>query len=349
MHNIGVVKAAGDRHRLQFVEGRRFDTHEQTIDRVVRDAITVDVRPNAIVICRELLDELERRRVEIGFLEAVRRGRHGPVRAVRNGVECDCRPGVDHVDWVNRPRLGIHRDFPAAVANICVIHVVQEDALSLQRETTFRAVNVVAEFDSAPVAKVGRGRHAGRPCVEPDRVVVVRGKNHRTGHRIAVRVDDQISGVIKHVRRAKHLQGAVAPIHRRRRTADTDPSGVQFDNSAGIDHHGDVLRHVQLDTIREARIQRGLTNLVSQVVVQRGQIAVGTAIADDAEDVAGLGIRQGVGQIVVRVSQRARARRRPESRRIVGLVHEDRLGHVRLGWASQRSRCLEPEVVDAAR
>jgi hypothetical protein len=74
------------------VPGRRLDPHEQTVDRVRLQHVAGDLRPDAVVVRGEQLIQLEPGRMEIGFLEAVRIGRHRRIRAERDPVEGDRRP-----------------------------------------------------------------------------------------------------------------------------------------------------------------------------------------------------------------------------------------------------------------
>ncbi len=323
---VGVVEAAGDGHRPRLAAGDGIDVQSDGIRRVADDPVAGELGADPHVIGRKRAQELVRRGVEVALLETVRRGRDRRIGVLGQAVVRDRGPGVDDVDRVDHAQFGIHQDLAAAVLDLSVIDIVQEDALPFGRQPSVGRIDVVAEFQPAPVAALRRGLQRVR--VHAQRLVLIRREDHAL------------------IRDPQHLQSAVAAVDRRRGAAHADPGSAQLEQGAGVDHQRHVAGDVQLHAVAQHLIQRPAgADLVGQVVAGRVQQVIQAAIADDSNQVAGGRGGQGRRDVVEGVCQGADAVGH-RGRSHVALVDKQRVG-LRARTGALRIGRLEPEIVHA--
>jgi hypothetical protein len=281
--DVRVVPASRNRHPFQRAAGRRLHPHEQPVDRVVRQSVALDVRPDAGIVRGER-HRLVLRRVEIGLLEAVRIHRHRRVGAERDRIVRDGGPGCDRVDRRNDPWQSIDQDFAAAVADVGVVDVVDERTAGLEiLAAGLAAVQVVAEDQSAPVSGRRRLGHR-RIAVAAQSLVVVRREVHAARHRPALCVADDVAADVDQTRCPQDLERPAAAVDGRRRTAHVDVAAPQLEHRAAVDHQGHALRNFQPAAVGQRLAQQIETDLVRLGVFGRRQQAVGAAVAHHADD-----------------------------------------------------------------
>ena len=127
--------------------------HEQSVDRVVGDAIATDRGPAAAG----------------GLLEAVGISRHRRPGTEADRVEGERRPGGHQVDRREGLQLAVDQHLPAAVLHHRLGDAVEKHPLA-------RRVGVAAHHDAAPLA--ARPDRPDAVAVTADAVVVVRGELH---------------------------------------------------------------------------------------------------------------------------------------------------------------------------
>ena len=358
VNDIAVVPAAGDVQLLGCAAGFGSNPDEHAVQRIVDDRIAADLRPDPVVI-RGKCDPLMPRRVEIRLLETVRTGRHRGVGAARDDVERDRGPRVGDVDRIDDRGDRVDQHAAAAVADVGVVHVIQEDPFLVVHEIAVGAVDVVAEHDPAPIARC-RDR-VERVGIQSDLLVVVRREIHATGNRPILGIDDAIAvgigaqdvaaGVLQN-RRSQNLQRAAAAVDARGRTAHADARPPHLEDGVGVDHHRHALGNFQRRAVRQGRAQAAVADLVGEIVVDRLPATIGPGIADDPDNVSGTGTDRRTerrGDVV--------ERRRFGAGAAVGgrLVHENRAGAGSRRRSAGQVRCrqrrgaVEPEIEDAAR
>ena len=101
MGDIDIVQTSRHRHWYDLAARGCINPHEETVVRIVNDAVTVNLWSHAVVIRRKFTRQLVPWRVEICLAEGVGVSRYRRVGAVGDGIEGDCRTGLRDVDGVD--------------------------------------------------------------------------------------------------------------------------------------------------------------------------------------------------------------------------------------------------------
>ena len=204
----------------------------------------------------------------------------------------------------------------AAVSEIGLIDRVQKDAIP---QPVFPLnIGALVEDEPPPVARVRACQIQG-VAIAPHGIIEERRENH------------VVAG------RAQHLQRSARTVDTGQRVAHVNGRAVQLDHRAGVNHDRHPLGNDEGCSVGE-RITLGIeTDEVREVVGEGQRVAIGPAVADDANDRARSCRRQSTADVAVRIGQRA------VLREIVGvqLVDED---CVSAGGGDVTRSTLEPEI-----
>ena len=286
MHNVRVIPPPGNRLRRGLRASRCRDPNKQAVRRVLDDRVEVDIGTDAQVIGREQRVSLIPRAVEIPLGETVRIGRNRGVRALRDLVERNGRRRFAQADRIDDLLLTVHLHVAAAIAEVTVIDVIEENSMLVPEEPLLGAVQVVADLNPAPVASRGSGHQ--RIGVHAGLLVLKRREDHAA------------FGSAQYLDRARRV------VLGQRRTAHSNPRVLQLEDRAGIDHHRDLLGNDQLGPVRQHVVdQVAQTDFEGPVVAQRVEILIQTAIAHHSNDVARHGIGRRVSQAAIGRVERA--------------------------------------------
>ena len=155
---VGVVEASANIQLVGRLPVRcQANANQQSVDRVVGEIITMNVRPDAI----------ER------IIKAIWVGRDRSVRAESDSGKGDRRTFIDDMN-----RRKHRRGSAAAVTQICLINAVQEEVTPvLVTGIAIVHVRIATEDDSTPVTWSWEPPRA--VGIAADRIVMIRGQIHR--------------------------------------------------------------------------------------------------------------------------------------------------------------------------
>ncbi len=161
-----------------------------------------------------------------------------------------------------------------------MVDVVQEDAFPFVIQAAIGKVDIAAEDNASPVAC--SWQCDVRVRIQPDLLIIVRGE-----------IDAGFRG-------SEDLQRTSGPVNYGVRTSDTDAGFVDLEDRSGIDNQRHFARHFKRHAIVEWLLTECVeTDLIGNVVVERQQIAVCTAVANNPNDVA----RRSSGRSIVNIAE----------------------------------------------
>ena len=214
VHDVGALESRRDVEPIERRAKLRLDLDEQAVDGVVRQAVTPQLRSNAVA----------------SVLKAVGRGGDPGPGTEPDPVEEHRRPGALELYRRVGIQLRIDPHLAAPVADVGAGDRVDEGPPR-------RGIGILPQHEATPLPRLdGRPETVG---VAADGVVA------------PGRERDLRAGVRAGRRHAEHLERGARPRHELRRTADIDVGGPQLEHGTAVDHDRDVGRHVEGGPVRE--------------------------------------------------------------------------------------------------
>ena len=246
--DFGIIDAARDGQFLERLPGQCFSPNEQSVDRVSGYHIGIDLGTDAIVIGNKITSVLVAGFGEKSLFKRVGIQAHGGIRTVLNSVADDQWSRLCQLDRAHDFGLRAGNHGATAPSHVGIGNHIEENAFALmiRREqfaaryedvgTALGSVDIVADFDTAPVSLSGCSHQ--RIGIDTERLIeIAREVNGRSGC-------------------TKDLDSSAAAVGRAIDAANQDPAASKLEDRTCIDHQGDSARHIQRRTVAKRSYRR---------------------------------------------------------------------------------------------